>query len=481
MTAGAIARQIARLAYARLVPFSYRVAFRQAYFSREASTAYREVNALLQTAVSWDAGKWAEFQVARLRSLLEWAVKTVPFWQTWQRDSHWSPADLRVIADLQYLPTMSKADLQEKLHTYTSQAIPSTKRIYATTGGSTATPIGFFEEVATPVAREHAYLDHVRGQLACTEHDAHAIVGGAFVGDPDRGRLWDYNPIWNELAVSSYHLDEDHLPLIWNRLIDFGPSYIEGYSSALTQLAEYAAMGGQPIRNLKAVFARSENLYPYQRERISRALHVPVLNWYGHAEKAVLAAECPAHMGYHVFPSYGVVELLDRAGSPITTPGQVGEIVSTGFLNLATVFVRYRTADFASWMDERPCNCKSPTPRLSRIDGRLQEFVIGTAGRLISTAAINFHNAIFDRVRQFQFYQDTPGAVILRVVPRGAFGQADLLTIHQGVMRKLGSEMHLELQVVDRIPPAPSGKQRVVMQKLAVPAWSMERSGWSNV
>src|SRR5205823_86959 len=119
-----------------------------------------------------------------------------------------------------------------------------------------------------------------------------------------------------------------------------------------------------------------------------------VVNWYGHAEKAVLAAECPAFSGYHVQPSYGFVELIRRDGSVIHEPGEVGEIVATGFVNRATVFVRYRTEDFASWAPPGRCNCGLETPRLLRIEGRLQELLLTATGRRISMTAINFHDRI---------------------------------------------------------------------------------------
>src|SRR2546422_8588943 len=426
MELASLVRRAGRLVYARTVPFPYRVAFRQALFSRRAAAAYRSTTRLLATATKWTPERWTEYQILELHSLMRWATETVPFWRRWRRTSGCAVEELRSLAELRALPTMTKADLQERLAEYTSDAVPPTRRAYATTGGSTGTPVAFLEEVATMVAREHAYLDHVRSQFGCSEREPHVVLGGAFVGDPERARLWDSNPIWSELAVSSYHLHEPHVGAMWERMVQFRPSYLEGYSSALTLLAQHAATAGPRTSSLKMVFARSENLYGHQRRIITSAFGVPVANWYGHAEKAVFAAECPAFAGYHVFPSYGIVELLRPDGSGVSQPGEVGEIVATGLNNRATVFIRYRTSDLASWAESSPCPCGRSTPRLARIDGRLQELIMTATGRLISMAAINFHDEIFDNVRQFQFYQDTPGAVILRLVAAPGFGPSNL-------------------------------------------------------
>ena len=363
---------------------------------------------------------------------------------------------------------MSRADLQERLAEHSSSAFADSARAYGTTGGSTGIPVGFFEERGLSVAREHAFLDFVRSQFGATERNRHGVLGGSFVGDPARGRLLDRNPIWNELAISSYHLTDEFLPRMWSGISAFAPTYLEGYSSALDLLAQYAVRTGSRLPSLGVIFARSENLYPHQRERIGQAFGVPVVNWYGHAEKAVLAAECPSRNGYHVMPSYGHVELLRKDGTSIDSPGEVGEIVVTGFVNRATTFIRYRTADFASWAESGRCACGMDTPRLARIEGRLQELILSRQGRLISMVAINFHDRIFDEVRQFQFYQKEAGAVTLRLVPRPEFGAEHLAKIREGVARKLGADMDLSVELVDAIPAAPNGKHRFLIQMLPI-------------
>ena len=45
---------------------------------------------------------------------------------------------------------------------------------------------------------------------------------------------------------------------------------------------------------------------------------------------------------------------------------------------------------------------------LERVMGGVQEVIITSAGRRISMTAIDLHDRIFDRLRQFQFLQETP-------------------------------------------------------------------------
>ncbi len=81
-------------------------------------------------------------------------------------------------------------------------------------------------------------------------------------------------------------------------------------------------------------------------------------------------------------------------------------------------------------------------------------------------AAINMHNDLFDRVLQFQFIQETPGTVTLRLVPGRGFGEADSVRIQKEIGAKLGTTVNLGLQLVKRIDPGPSGKHRILLQRI---------------
>ncbi|MBU0717606.1 MAG: phenylacetate--CoA ligase family protein, partial [Planctomycetes bacterium] len=91
--------------------------------------------------------------------------------------------------------------------------------------------------------------------------------------------------------------------------------------------------------NICGVLAESEIVYPDDRALAEQLLGVRYFSSYGHTEKLVMAAECEHSGDYHVWPTYGIAELLDDEGRPITTPGQRGEIVGTGFINTIVPFI----------------------------------------------------------------------------------------------------------------------------------------------
>jgi phenylacetate-CoA ligase len=188
---------------------------------------------------------------------------------------------------------------------------------------------------------------------------------------------------------------------------------------------------------------------------------------YGHSEKLVLAVECEQSTDYHVWPTYGCCELLDDDGRPITTPGQRGEIVGTGFINTVMPFVRYRTGDYATYVGSRCEACGREHVVLRDIQGhRTQEMLIAADGSGIPWTALNMHDDTFLHVRQFQFFQDTPGKAVLRIVPAAQFGAGDAERIQRNLHPKLEDRLTFTIQLVETILLPARGKAIYVDQRI---------------
>jgi phenylacetate-coenzyme A ligase PaaK-like adenylate-forming protein len=59
---------------------------------------------------------------------------------------------------------------------------------------------------------------------------------------------------------------------------------------------------------------------------------------------------------YHIFPGYGIAELIGGNNRPISQPGKPGEAVSTNLTNVICPLIRYRTMAVAA-MADKPCSC----------------------------------------------------------------------------------------------------------------------------
>jgi len=423
---------------------------------------------LLNRSQYWPIERLREYQLQQLICLVRHSYENIPFYkERWQR-AGFHPDDIKALNDIKLIPFTTKRDIQENMLSDKTRYTGSKRYGYVTTGGSTGIPFGFFEEKYVATAREMAFIYRLWGRVGYKPGDKRVVLRGKVVESAKNGKFGSYDPIRRELTLSSYHMTDENLPVYIKMINDFRGAFIHAYPSSITILADYMRRKGiGPFKFLKAILVGSENLYEWQRELLENVFQCRIYSWYGHAEKAVLAGECEERHHYHIFPEYGITELLDNSGRDVKEEGDSGEIVATGFNNLATPFIRYRTMDIGV-LGARECSCGRNYPILKNIGGRLQEFIVSGDNRLISMTAINMHNSLFDNIRQFQFYQDRIGEVDLNLVRAESYTEYDDIRIQSEIGQKLGNRMKLTLKYCDEIPRTNSGKFRFLIQKLPV-------------
>jgi phenylacetate-CoA ligase len=244
---------------------------------------------------------------------------------------------------------------------------------------------------------------------------------------------------------------------------------LHAYPSSFLLFCDLLAESGLRLHSAPRVaMLGSENLYDWQLARFAAVLpETRVFSWYGHAEMAVLAPWCERSRRFHVWPFHGMAEILDEHGTPVGEGGE-GEIVGTSLHVRPTPFIRYRTMDMAVKGPEQCPDCGRLHPTMERVTGRLQEVIVTGTGRYISMTAINFHDRIFDGLRQFQFLQETPGHVVFRYVPKASLTDAEESAIREGLKRKLGDDIGLQMLRTDLIELTGSGKLRFLDQRLPI-------------
>jgi phenylacetate-CoA ligase len=295
-----------------------------------------------------------------------------------------------------------------------------------------------------------------------------AVFRGRVVPENSKGLHHEYDPIFRHHFYSNFHMDDQNMRRYLDHVRSIGPCFLHVYPSSVANLARFLFRSGiEPPQNVLGIIAESENVYPEQRQMVEKVFGRRYFSSYGHTEKLVAAAECEKLTNYHVWPTYGYFELLDENGHPITTPGQRGEIVGTGFINTVVPFIRYRTGDYATYIGESCNECGRAHPIIADIRGHnIQENLVACDGSLIAWSAVNVHDDTFENVLQFQFYQDTPGRALLRIVPTPGFGEKDQQRIRQNLGRKFDNRLEFEICMTDSISLSKSGKAIYVDQQI---------------
>jgi phenylacetate-CoA ligase len=263
-------------------------------------------------------------------------------------------------------------------------------------------------------------------------------------------------------------MSDENMARYLEHIASIGPCFLHVYPSAIAALARFIRREGtQAPNNIRGIIAESEAVYPEPRQMVEEVFGCRYFSCYGLSEKVVLAAGGEQTNDYHVWPTYGYFELLDDEGNPVTTLGQRGEISGTSFINTVMPFIRYRTGDWATYVGDRCQACGREHTLIRDIRGhRTQEVLIAADGSEIPWAALNMHDDTFIRVRQFQFFQETPGQAVLRIVPADGFGEDDAKRIHRNLGRKLDRQLDFTIELVESIPLSARGKAIYVDQRI---------------
>jgi phenylacetate-CoA ligase len=428
---------------------------------------FRDTLRFLQASDQWSLEQIREYQLRQLRSICTLAYERTAYYRRTFDQAGFHPNDLKTIEDVGKLPTISRATLSEHLDEMCAVSVHSPKVDYVSTGGTSGNPLHFYIG-ADRSAIEYAYIVSGWKRAGFQLGDELAVFRGRKVRADGSGLRHEYDAVLHQHYYSNFHMTDRSMAAYLRHLSTIGPCYLHAYPSSVAALAQFLRRSGVAApRNVRGILAESEIVYPGQRKAVEETFQCRYLSSYGHTEKTVAAAECEHSTNYHVWPTYGYFELLDKDGVAVTRAGETGEIVGTGFINRVVPFIRYRTGDYATYETARCAACGRNHTVISNIAGhRVQEFLVGRDGNLISWTAMNVHDATFDCVRQMQFRQETPGRASLQLVPGAEFRRSDLVAICNAIEERVDRQLSIQIIVVDEIPLSASGKAIYVDQRI---------------
>jgi len=416
----------------------------------------------------WSSEEAREYQLGQLRGIVRLAYENTAYYRRVFDSVGFRPDDLRSIDDLSRLPIIDRGTIRSHVEEMCARPTSHRSVDYCSTGGTGGEPL-FFYMGRERSAIEYAYLTQTWRRVGYRLGMPMAVLRGRPVRQRRNGLRHEYDPILHHHHYSSFFMSDEDLRRYLDHIGTIGTCFLHVYPSTVAALAKFIRRTGvQPPVNIQGIIAESERVYPRQREVVENTFGCRYFSCYGHSEKLVLAAECEHSSDYHVWPTYGYFELLDECDRPVTTPGQRGEIVGTGFINTVVPFIRYRTGDFATYVADRCESCGRQHVIIRDIHGhRTQEVLLAADGSEIPWAAVNMHDDTFLRVRQFQFYQDTPGRAVLRIVPAEAFRDEEREQIVRRLDEKLEGRIAIRTEIVDSIRLTARGKAIYVEQKMA--------------
>jgi phenylacetate-CoA ligase len=369
-----------------------------------------------------------------------------------QESQGWSPGDIREYQQkrLERLvrrygdAVTRKEDYRGNLGRYTRWDAPLLTHAVRT-GGTSGQPLLFTADTFARRQKERAYLFDIWSQIGYAPYDLRVCYRGEI-----HGGLVRFNRLENAWLISPAATVEGELGALRRWIRTLPPFFLHVYPSSLMTFIDLVGEGLFRSLPIRGVMAGSETFPVGEQERFEQKFGIRVAHWYGHSEYAVLAYCCRRCRGFHFYPTYGQVELLDSE-----TEG-CRRIVASSFNRIGTQFVRYDTGDLAV-PPTGTCG-GDHFPRADAIVGRSQETFIDSSGRSRSLGPYLFgiHGSFWDQLRDLQVVQDRPGLLRARLV---AYPLADRDLIEQTLQRRMPM-VGLEFEYVGVIKRSPSGKRR---------------------
>lgn len=402
-------------------------------------------------------------QLEKLKALIRHAFETVPFYRELSRTLRMTHQDIVSLQDLKKLPIIRKDDLRADPERFLSSAFlrKSLKRI--NTSGTTGTPLSFWLDAAA-LRRNYAFYARalswagVQVGQKSTTFAGRVLIPSSQTGPP----YWRHNLFNRNLLMSSYHISETTAPLYLDKLEQFAPVFIDSYPSAIFALAQYSEAHGDSCRvRPRAIVTSSETLLEHQRRTIERAFGCHVYDQYGSAEMVVFASECERGT-LHLHPEYGIAEVLNQGAE--APAGDAGELVCTGFQNLAMPLIRYAIGDSAIQRDSA-CSCGRHFPALKAVIGRMDDTIVTPDGRHVGRLDPIFKGA--GGIKETQIVQEHVDHLVVRMVQGKGFEPYMAQAVIDELKKRVGEAVKVDLMYVDNIERSSTGKFRSVVSRVS--------------
>lgn len=429
------------------IPYSFRLG--QTYY-RTKDFLYKEQWSSIEKIRSW--------QLQQYKNITCYAYHFCPGYYFLYKDAGFNPNDISSIADLNYVPIVTKSLLVDNISDFKSNDTRLLNVKYQATSGSSGVPLKFYSNEPYDYERDIAFIHFGWEQTGWRLGERKAMFMGNFKGT--KSQVFRKSSFDNSILLSSYYLAQDSFSKYLSILKSNSIRYLHGYPSAIETFARLVIANNSISHiNISSIFLASEMNYPYQLDLIERAFpNAYIHSHYGNTEQSVLA-HWNSHREYEFNPFYGFTSFLHT---------DLGfNILSTSFSRKATPFINYLTDDLCTNLFSS-LTSKRFFLTTSSLLGRSNETLITKEGTKISAAAFSFHDNTLDNVAQFRFVQHSFTEITLELVlhKSATNNESDLVHLVDKMTRNLPDTFNVTVKVCEYIPPLPSGKRSLIHSRI---------------
>ncbi|HEY9247945.1 MAG TPA: hypothetical protein VIO38_02390 [Rariglobus sp.] len=428
---------------------------------RELGSLLRELAAggrFLRRSPYFSRDEMLAWQFARIRRLVAHAREHIPFYREHYGRAGFEAGDLKTWDDFRRLPPVTKDDVIANYPARMLRAGYDLDRLIVSRSSGSS------------------------GKVLDICYDGDAMVVYALAGLRLYQMGFKYRPWHRQLYIytSPYPLSSlfglypmrfvstlTPIPEIAAAVEREQPRLLVCYPSHLKQIEP--ALSAKARAGLRCVSVNSEMSTQAERDYLAGRLGCPVLDEYSSEELTRIAAQCRCG-SYHLFEDINYIETQPVPGAPAGAPGV---IIGTNLHNFAMPMIRYVQNDLGTTVDSS-CACGWRFRRLENLQGRKNDSFLLPSGREISSgflldATYGILLTWRTAVKDFCLIQESPGRVVLQVVP-GAGWSADVARrIAERFAGYFEDGVDFTIAEVTECAKTKTGKRNPIIRRFAAP------------
>ena len=412
----------------------------------------------------WDEPKILNYKEEQIHRILDYVYKHCPYYHKKYKAEGLTPNDFKGMDSLVKFPILTKEEVRCNWLGMVSDEYQLKDLIMYHTSGSTGKALDFYWSKYS-LQYYWAIVWRGRNRFGINKGDCHINFTGKIVV-PIEQKLppfWRYNYFLNQYMLNMQHMSKDKVKYIVDFINNSDYNFFVGYPSIIYAFADLIKEQDLLVTHSpKYIFSSAEKMYDFQQMLIENVFKdTRVVEHYGFSENAGAASKCGRDV-YHEDFELGHLELSDTTK---TNVGLCGNLLATGFQNLAMPFIRYDIGDTATFSEEK-CICGRHSQVIVDIEGRNGDYVLTPEGAKIMRFGYIFKET--SDIKESQIVQRELGSMVIRIVKRPNYNTEMEKKIVSAVREWISPTIKVDFEYVDEIPRTKAGKFRAVISELNI-------------
>lgn len=357
-------------------------------FEKRYGSKYIETLNILNDASDWSYDEAKQYQLDKLRNILIYSSNNVPYYRKLFKKIGFNPS-IKELSDIKELPILTKDIIINNLSDFISESFTG-KKYKMNTSGTTGKRLSFYGSDDL-FKIEAAFIQNAYISQGTELYNKLSIWIRRY--SPKKGDPIFYNDYeLNRSYMSPFHLNDETIHDYVNYINKTKVDTIVSYPSTIYYLSVLMLKYNLKLPYIKYIHGASEVCLPQWSPIIYDAFKVNIKMHYGQVEKVAFFHQDNEDNLYRENLLYGLTEYEDNS------------IIGTGFYNMVTPFIRYKTDDSVELVDTPNLDGAFPKT-IKSINGRNGDMLITDKNSLVP--AVNFYSFMskYNEVDLFQLVQ----------------------------------------------------------------------------